>query len=722
MKKKSLFIVHCSLFILLLIFVSSCQQKTIDPPGQVYRFDLSQIAKTGTLTHEWVKTPEFGEKVHTFTVGEGNNELILTSGSENVDWAAAKFLVCEVWHDNPFCVMMRLQFFRKTGDESAVARQGEETVSQETGPRITCVIGIMPNLKTKMIFPLSHLDGQQIFLARQPRQLKGTVSGRRIDPEDVGKVSIRLSPSVAPDYLSKISIAAAYLTTELPEPYEKPAVAMVDAFGQWSARDWPGKVHNDDELKASILKTEALAASATLPDDWSIYGGWKQLRFNAKGFFYTHHDGKRWWLVDPDGCAFLSAGVTCIAVSQSNSGGMLGGQEELFSWLPPEDDNLFGQIYQTGRNTKMIDFLKSNLIRVYGAGWKPKWDAITAGLMRQWRLNTVANWSDLDMARSQKIPYVLNMGRFPSTPVRLYRDFPDVFDPAYQVAAQQFAQQLIPVKDDPYLIGYFLQNEPTWAFGDNNLAFEMFAVPTPSFTKKEMVKWLQKKYNTIRNFNDAWKQNMANFDALETLTMKDRPSDAAWNDCTEFSGLMVDRYVEIACNEVKKVDSNHLNLGMRYAWISSELCYRAGAWFDVFSINGYSNPVPPSTEEIARRSGKPVMIGEWHFGSVDRGLPSTGLQAAENQTARGEAYRHYFEQGATRPELIGMHWFQWNDQPVFGRGDGENYNIGFQDICMTPYTELVEQAKASHERMYRVAAGLEQPFNKVIRRVPTISY
>ena len=718
MKYQILTILCC----VMLIHFSACQDSKTIFPGEVFRFDLQPIAKTGTITHEWVKSPEFGEKVLSFTVGEGNNELILTSNSEGIDWLTAKYFVCEVWHDNPYSTKLSLNFYRKTGDDSAVAVQGNETVSQESGPRISATFGFLPCLKTKMIFPLSYLDGQQTHPVRQPRQMTGFISGRRIDPADIGKVSIGISPSVSPDYLSRVQIASAYLTAEMPDPYEKLAVAMVDSFGQWAVRDWPGKIHSSEELKASMDKNEAIATSAAYPDDWSEYGGWKQLRFTPKGFFYTHHDGNRWWLVDPEGCAFISAGVTCITVSSSNSGGMLTGLEELFSWLPPEDDSLFGQVYQTGRtNMKMIDFLKSNLIRVYGAGWKQKWEETSAGLMRNWRLNTVANWSDLDMARRQKMPYVLNMRGFPTTPVKLYRDFPDVFDPVYRQEAELFAKQLEPTRDDPYLIGYFLVNEPKWAFGDNNVAFEMFATDTPSFAKKEMARWLQKKYGNIRAFNGAWNQNLADFNALETLTMKDRPSDAAWNDCSEFSELMVDQYVETVCREVKKIDSNHLNLGMRYAWISSDLCYRAGAWFDVFSINGYGNPGPPETEEITCRSGKPVMIGEWHFGTVDRGLPSTGLQGAENQMARGEAYRYYFEQGVNRPELIGIHWFQWNDQPVFGRGDGENYNIGFLDICNQPYKELTDQAKTSHERMYRIATGMEKPFSKIIRKVPTIT-
>jgi hypothetical protein len=62
------------------------------------------------------------------------------------------------------------------------------------------------------------------------------------------------------------------------------------------------------------------------------------------------------------------------------------------------------------------------------------------------------------------------------------------------------------------------------------------------------------------------------------------------------------------------------------------------------------------------------------------------------------------------------------DQPVFGRGDGENYNIGFVDICMHPYRELADQAKLSHERMYKVATGEEKAFDKIIRKTAQVFY
>jgi len=184
---------------------------------------------------------------------------------------------------------------------------------------------------------------------------------------------------------------------------------------------------------------------------------------------------------------------------------------------------------------------------------------------------------------------------------------------------------------------------------------------------------------------------------------------------------MVKRYVDIPCDEVAKVDNNHLNLGMRYAWISSDLLYKAGERFDVFSINGYGYD-PPPTAEIARKSNKPVMIGEFHHGAVDRALPATGITGVINQDERAAAYRNYIEQGFARPELIGMHYFQWVDQPYYGRFDGENYNIGIVTIQNLPYPEISEAMRITNQRIYLVGSGLEEPFKAEITRIPPIHY
>ena len=53
------------------------------------------------------------------------------------------------------------------------------------------------------------------------------------------------------------------------------------------------------------------------------------------------------------------------------------------------------------------------------------------------------------------------------------------------------------------------------------------------------------------------------------------------------------------------------------------------------------------------------------------------------------------------PRFVGAHWFQWLDQPLTGRSDGENYQIGFVTVTDTPYPELVEAARDVAGAMYR---------------------
>jgi hypothetical protein len=75
------------------------------------------------------------------------------------------------------------------------------------------------------------------------------------------------------------------------------------------------------------------------------------------------------------------------------------------------------------------------------------------------------------------------------------------------------------------------------------------------------------------------------------------------------------------------------------------------------------------------------------------------------------------EQAAAMPDLVGAHYFQWNDQHVAGRFDGENWQIGVVDVCQQPYREFVSAARRSHARIYKVAAGEVRPFDRLPERI-----
>lgn len=697
------------LFYFFVLFLTvSCSVKN---PGI---FELEKIQQ---------KNPEIsilqGDSVLKITPVEKNQSLIVWEGNNPELWENAKYLVCEIWHANDYSAVLNLEFYRNESNSKIITQSGSVEGSSAETPRMSAKIGVLPLLKTKVIFPLEHLNGQEIFMPRFPRQLKGTVLGNRMKPGETSKVVIRFGPFQKPHFTPDFEIKSVYLANELPEPYTSPESPVADKLGQWARKDWSGKTSSEKELKLLLTRQLENANSARFPANWSKYGGWKEKRFAATGFFRTHHDGTRWWLVDPDGFAFVSVGVDCIGY---NASGVISGQEDLLEWLPDSTDNLYSKAFSHRGQNVLADFYRFNFMRVFGESWQEKWETITTGQIREFGINTIGNWSNIEYARQAKIPYVLPLSRFPSTGIKLYRDFPDVFSPEYAENAVKYAQQLNEFKDDPFLIGYFLQNEPHWAFGAHDIAFEMFATEQTSDSKNHFAKWLSQKYRDINDFNQNWKISLLNFEAVTELVFEDYPSEKAKSDFSDFSEILVAKYVNIPCDEVEKIDPNHLNLGMRYAWISSDLLYKAGERFDVFSINGYGNPGPPETAEIARISGKPVMIGEFHFGATDRGLPATGIQGALSQEDRATSYRYYIEQGLARPELIGMHYFQWLDQPVFGRFDGENYNIGFMDICNKPYEELVQAARQTHLKMYDVAAGKENPFNQVIEKIPPIHY
>jgi len=715
-KSKKLIVFLFTWLVLIVISCSNLPEKS----GQV--LDIKKISKRNPDITTVSRGTGFDQSVLKVIPTAENTRVTIWESGDPGNWADAKYLILEIFGENDYSGVINIEFFRKSENlhsEKVVLQSGELSQTSPDTPWLSCLMGILPRIKTKVAFPLSYLDAQNLFVTRAPRQLKGTVNGNRLHPDDIVKVMLRFGPFSDPYFTPRFEVASVSLGDTLPEPYSQLEKPVIDKLGQRADKEWPGKIQSEKELISLNLELEKSVSDISFSGDWSKYGGWKGKRFKATGFFRTQHDGKRWWLVDPEGYAFLSVGVDCIRLTSS---GPVTGIEDLFEWLPEENDSRFAESVSGNERSKNMDFYRANLIRVFGDEWRSRWSKMTAGLMRKYNVNTVGNWSDIDFARQNNLAYVLPLSRFPSTKTLIYRDFPDVFSEEYRRNSEEFAKQLDNYKDDPYLVGYFLRNEPQWAFGYHNLAYEMFATDQESFTKDEFIRWTKERYNSdIDTFNKAWSLNLKEFENLKQMTFKEYPSKTADTDFYSFSEVMVKRYIDLPCDEVAKIDKNHLNLGMRYAWLSSDLLYKAGERFDVFSINGYGY-APPATEEIARISGKPVMIGEFHHGAVDRALPATGITGVISQDERAAAYRNYIEQGFARPELIGMHYFQWIDQPYYGRFDGENYNIGVVTLNNLPYPELTNAMEITNKRIYDVGSGAAEPFRADITRIPAIHY
>ena len=64
-------------------------------------------------------------------------------------------------------------------------------------------------------------------------------------------------------------------------------------------------------------------------------------------------------------------------------------------------------------------------------------------------------------------------------------------------------------------------------------------------------------------------------------------------------------------------------------------------------------------------------------------------------------YRNYVRDAMESRNIVGVHYFLWRDQPVTGRPDGEDFQVGFVDVADDPYCELVEAARDVAAGMYR---------------------
>ena len=615
-------------------------------------------------------------------------------------WADTRFLTVDALVDGEHTGEVVFRFF----------------AAGETEARVTVSLGLFPGLRTRLSVPLSALDARELTLPRTPGRFFGRVRGRRLAPGDVGRVGIHLEETAGPQqlYLGVITLA-----TEEPS-FPVPRQRLADELGQWVSKEWEGKTTSDAFLGTWLTVALEKDVGATYPKAWCERGGTTATTFKATGFFRTHNDGKRWWLVDPEGHGFYSLGLD--GVRPGEVGVIVPGTEPLLGPLPSERGPL-GLAFQAPGSSGLegYSFGLANLIRSFGPAWRDDWTAMTHSRLLAWRFNTIGSGSDPRFQREVGLPWVLEMPPYPTTETLLYRDMPDVYSEEFREATRRWARHLAAFGDDPGLVGYFMANEPKWAFGASNLAAEMLEAHPGTETRKALAHWLRTRYkNDAADWSVAWGLGLTSFDdVLDQIVpgAADR-SETAKQDLWDFSKEMVRAWAGIpglACNEV---DSNHLNLGMRYASLSSELLYEAVGVFDVFSISADGMEAPlEQIAEISARTRRPVLLGRFHFGALDRGLPSAGRRVVASQRERGIAYRRYVETAAAHPDVVGTHYSGLNDQELLGDVDGENDQIGFIDVCHRPYPEIVESATRSHEAIYDLLTGGVTPFRGKAREM-----
>ena len=385
-------------------------------------------------------------------------------------------------------------------------------------------------------------------------------------------------------------------------------------------------------LKSLILLIAASGPATPAAPAYDVYGGWTQLTGAKTGFFHAQQIHGRWWLVTPEGNVFFSKGV----------------------------DNV--SYYPEAKSSPKAP------------GDTAAWARTATKQLHDWNFNTAGAWSARELA-STGIVYapVIDIAASVQRDVWLKGGIVDYFGEDFHAAADRVAAAKCgPHAKDPWLLGYFTDNElrwgKDWRSGDGLLE-SYLKMPETSAGYRKATELLKSRGHTLAEVTDV--------------------------DRSDFLEMVAGEYARVTTEAIRRADPNHLVLGCRFAGYAGDSAMRAvGRHFDVVSYHSYNAAAPVDRlEQVARLSGKPAMITEFSFKAMDSGLPNTkgAAKPVATQQDRADGFARYVEALAALPYCVGFHWFEYRDEPKEGRFDGENSNYGVVHIDFTPWEALTKR-------------------------------
>ena len=409
------------------------------------------------------------------------------------------------------------------------------------------------------------------------------------------------------------------------------------------------------------------------------YGGWKvEAGAEATGFFHIEEIAGRKWLVTPEGYPYIAVCMNRFSFGSSDRmirerdakfGGRDGWYTQETAFLKEIGFNSVGAWSQTALinqqtdNTKKIPYI---VIYQPTSGYNGQMKA--AGLEKE-------AYADRSVDDSwYGYPYSFSM----------------IFNEDYEAYADNVLKDAARYRDDPYCIGYYVDNELPWV--NHGLDYCLGKWPEGHVNHTVAQKWLDERKGRTGT-------------TLADVTDDDRKA---------FVGYCFGEYLSKIRTILRRYDPNHLFFGPRMAHWNNELANdyvfkEAGKYVDAWCFNHYHywEPDVDRLEHYAAVSGKPGMITEFYVKGEDTdayyhsgksGLTNTSGAGwlVHTQEERGIFYQNFALKLLQCPDIIGWNYFMYidNDPEDPNAASGEtDGNKGILTCEFERYTPLVDRMK-----------------------------
>ena len=460
---------------------------------------------------------------------------------------------------------------------------------------------------------------------------------------------------------------------------------------------------------ASAISPSLLGPSSIFGAHHSIkldrYGGWTGKKFEATGFFRVEKD-KRWWIVTPEGNAFLSWGIN-----------------HLYPDLWKQDYNREAWQKKLGiENLNGPEFNRA--LRKWFLSIREQLGFNTVGVHNALH---IVNTPYPEMAYMQPIHFV----DIPHWRTEIPdSNFIDVFSSDFEHHCDRLAREIAePLKDDPYLLGYSMNDCPLFTEEDLRERTDTIGgarrpsrigwprrlrnLESSAPGKRVYVETMIDAYRgRIKDFNTTYQTSFRSFDDLAAAenwrpeTRLSNPNES--RDNALFLHRVVDKYYETARNAIRRYDPNHMFVGDKLHANTDSLdtvLPITSKYTEIIMYQMYARyeVQKPGLDRWSAQVDKPFINGDSAFTMTTDTMPRPYGPVADNLDMRAKWTEEFFRSAFARPEFVGWHYCGLIDASQLVPRKADRQHSGLLDGWGDPYPALEEVLKSCSSEIYSIA-------------------